>query len=375
MSMKMRSLHIAVLVKSFVSTGGSQKYTAEIARRISNKGHVIDLYTREADPELSRGMNVIEVPNKMQYSSVLNLFSFGHETAKLLRGKKYDVIHSHERGYMPQDISTLHSFSYIGATSHYSLIKKLTQIYLSPRSGLHLWLENKQMSVPQLVAVSSVIKEDVLVNYHRRKNVSVITPGADINWFNPDWIAENRSQIRKREKISENDLAVIFVGSEFRRKGLDSLIPTIGPGMKLIVVGRGERLNHYKRLLEKHGISDRVKFVGLADNVREYYAAADVVVLPSLSEAFGMSILEGMACGLPVIASINSGVSSLIENEFNGFTVADSSEISNILVRLKNSNTRQTIGKNARITAEKNSWDTAAQEYEKLYIRVANSKI
>ncbi len=167
---------------------------------------------------------------------------------------------------------------------------------------------------------------------------------------------------------------MLFVGSEFKRKGLDNLIPAIGDGMKLLVVGKGERFKHYRRLAEKKGASNRILFKGLVDDVRHYYAAADVVVLPSLKEAFGMSILEGMACGLPVISSAAAGVAALISNGDNGLIAYNPGELMGLLECIRVPRVRQALGEKARLTAERHTWELKAHLYEKVCYAIAHQK-
>jgi UDP-glucose:(heptosyl)LPS alpha-1,3-glucosyltransferase len=368
-----KKLVVAVLIKNFISTGGSERYAVEVTRRLLEKGHRIDLYARVADRDLSAGMNHYQVPNRLKFSSVCNSICFAVDTARMLRGKSYDIIHSHERGYA-QDILTVHTFCYKKGIEKYSLQRKIDQIYLSPRSGLYLWLERKQMKTPWLVAVSRPVQDDIWKYYRRKKGVSVITPGVDTSWFQPFRVAESREKVRRDEGILEGEMVILFMGSEFRRKGLDDLIPAIGNGMQLLIVGKGERDRHYRRLVRRCGVTDKVHFKGHSDNVTRYLAAADVVVLPSLSEAFGMSILEGMACGLPVVASANAGVSVLIENGFNGFTFHDPSELPGILRRLSDPAERRRLGEQARKTASEHTWKKAADKYENLYYQVVGEK-
>ena len=368
-----KKLAVAVVVKNFISTGGSERYAVEVTRHLLEKGHHIDLYAREADRELSLGMNHYRVPNRFKFSSVCDSISFAKDTARMLKGKSYDIIHSHERGYM-QDVLTVHTYSYKKGVERYSLLKKIDRIYLSPRSGLYLWIERKQMATPFLVAVSELVKEDILKYYGRDKGVSVITPGVDTARFNPSWIAQNRDKVRRYEKIPEGEIVILFIGSEFRRKGLDDLVPAVKNGMQLLVVGKGEREGHYRRLVSSYGAKDRVHFKGHSEDVRSYLAAADVVVLPSLSEAFGMSILEGMACGHPVVTSSNAGVSALIEDGSNGFIFANPSQLPGILKHLSDPAERRRLGEQARKTAMKHTWKKAAEKYENLYYQIAESK-
>jgi UDP-glucose:(heptosyl)LPS alpha-1,3-glucosyltransferase len=141
--------------------------------------------------------------------------------------------------------------------------------------------------------------------------------------------------------------------------------------MKLFVVGRQERMGHYKKIMDFHGLNNRVIFTGLMDNVMAYYALADVVVLPSIAEAFGMTVLEGMACGLPVITSREAGSSYLITTGKNGMVFDSPEEISGMLEALKNETTRKTMGARARKTALHYTWEHAADLYERLYYSLA----
>jgi UDP-glucose:(heptosyl)LPS alpha-1,3-glucosyltransferase len=369
------NLNIAVIVKSFVSTGGAEKYAVEVTRRLIARGHNIDLFAWRADETQLDGIDYypVPLPTRLCFTSVLTSVSFARQVARLLDNRSYDVIFSHERGYC-QDLATIHTFSYWLGTEAYSFLKKLNSIYLSPRSGMHLWLERKQMESTWLAPVSSVIKRGIETYYDRTAKVTIATPGVDIDWFNPTWIDAHREGARNAENIKPDELAVLFVGTEFKRKGLDDLIRAIGPGMKLLVVGQGERLGYYRNLAEKCGVLEKVLFKGLTDNVRDYYAAADVVVLPSLKEAFGMSILEAMACGLPVVSSSTTGVAALIEEGKNGYIFHNPGEMGVILKRLKAPALRLSLGRQARLTAERHTWEDTAAIYENICLKIADEK-
>lgn len=366
-------MKIAVLIKNFVLSGGAERYAVEVTRRLKDRGHEIDVYARCVDTSLADGMTHLEVPNRHTYRTVANSLSYASETARLLEGKRYDIIHSHERAYS-QDVLTLHTFCYrSGFVNGHSFLKRLFTLYLSPRSRLYEWLEKKQMASPRLVAVSEVIRNDIQTFYGRMEGVRVITPGVDFDWFHPEAIALLRPQ--EASGASPDELTVLFVGGEFRRKGLDKLIPAIGQGMKLIVVGRGERLDYHRRLAADCEAENRVEFTGhIEDDVRRFYAKADVVVLPSRREAFGMSILEGMACGLPVIASPASGVAGLIKEGENGFLAGETVELKSALNRLRNETLRREMGAKARKTAESCSWDRITDAYEDVFMELLHCR-
>ena len=367
-----KKLKIAVVVKSFVTTGGSEGYAVEITRRLRDRGHDIHLFARRCDEKYMEGISLYRVPSAHIFlPGAVDSVYFATKVARMLDGKEFDVIHSHERGWR-QDILTVHTFTYKGGLYKYSSIRRLDQTYLSYRSWLYLWIEKRQMRTPYLAAVSEVISQDIEKYYNRTDDVVVIQPGVDTKFFHPSFAAENREQVRHEENISSDDMVVLFVGAEFRRKGVDRLIPAIGPGMRLLVVGRGERMNHYRNLAIKCGIADRVRFVGHVEDVRRYYAAADVFVLPSLFEGFGMTILEAMACGLPVVSSGNTGGAGLIENGRNGFVFNDQNELPGILQNLIDADLRKRIGHEARKTAEEHTWDKETTMYEGIYYQIAD---
>lgn len=364
-----KQLHIALVIKNFVTTGGAEKYAVEIARRLLDRGHTIDLYARYIDHNLTSGMQVFQVPDKLNFSSVLSLYSFSREAAKLLQGRSYDIIHTHDKG-CPGQVSTLHTFSFKRGINRMSWLKKINEFVISPRAWLYLYMEKQQAASDMLVPVSDVIRRDLKECHGREIGVSVIPPGVDVERFCPQEVALKRETARGREGLGDDELAVVFVGSEYRRKGLDRLIPALGEDMRLFVVGRGERIDHYQALTERHGLSDRVRFTGLVADVMDYYALADVVVLPSIAEAFGMTVLEGMACGLPVITSQEAGAACVVESGKTGLVFESPDDIEQMLVSLKDPELRKKLGIQARSAALNCTWDKAADDYEALFYRI-----
>jgi UDP-glucose:(heptosyl)LPS alpha-1,3-glucosyltransferase len=367
-----KPLKVAVVVKRLVAHGGAERYAAETAGRLAARGHRIDVYTRHVDGPIGRGLNPVLVPDRLRFSSVLNLYAFYRDSSRLLTPHAYDVVHSHERGHRA-DISTVHTFCYLKGSQTRGPLRRAFSVDLSWRSRLHLWLEKRQMQSTLLAAVSQSVAADIDQHYGRRQ-VVVIGPGVDHHWFHPAWLAANRQECRRREALADQDLAILFVGSEFRRKGLDDLIRAIGPGMRLIVAGQGERWPHYRELARGCQPPGAVVFKGMVPDVRPLYAAADVLVLPSLREAFGMSVLEAMACGLAVVVRAGAGVAALIQDGFNGMCIEDATGLAAVLARLKDPALRRRLGHAARRTAEGHTWDRVADRYEGLYYRIAGDR-
>jgi len=372
--LRSEKLKIALVIKNFTATGGAERYAVETARRILDNGHEIDLYARDIDDRLTTGIRVFRISDKARFSSVFSLYAFSREVSAVLAGKAYDVIHSHDKG-CKGDVSTFHTFSFKRGMDSMSLLKKINEFVISPRAWLYIHMETQQAASERLVAVSDVIRDDIRACHSRTHGVSVIPPGVDIEAFCPQKTRPLRDAARAEAGLGPDETAVLFVGSEFRRKGLDDLIPALDKRMKLFVVGRQEKMDHYKSLGAKYGLADRLVFTGLIDNVLKYYALADILVLPSISEAFGMTVLEGMACGLPVITSKASGCSCIIEPGKNGFVFDDPGQLSGMLRRLEDKELRAKMGRLARQTAEAHTWDVTARKYERLYFQVVEETV
>ena len=367
-------MRIAVVIKRFVSTGGAEKYAVEVTRRLLEKGYDIELITREADAECASGLTVHRVPDRLGFSSAVHLYAFARDARTVLEKHHYDIIHSHDRTFC-QDVATIHTFPYRKGLDRYKGWRKIDQLYLSPRNALHLYLEKRQMASPYLVPVSHIIRNDIDRYHGRQEKVKVIEPGVDTDFFHPHAEPGKRQEIRGAEGLNRDDMVILFVGSEFRRKGLDYLLPAISGHMKLVVVGRGEHIDQYRRQIDELGIGNRVIFKGLVEDVRNYYAMADILVLPSVLEAFGMTVLEGMAAGIPVVASSTTGVAGLLRNNENGMVFDRYEELPGLLQKLAGDNgLRRRLGENGRSTAQDRRWQRVTQQYEELFMEILDKK-
>ena len=178
-----------------------------------------------------------------------------------------------------------------------------------------------------IIAVSEEVKRDILANYAvPAERIVVLYNGVDTERFHPARRREFRDQVRNRWKIPFDAPLILFVGSGFRRKGLDRLLaiwksPRLD-GVFLLIVGDDARIRHYQSRADAVA-PGRIIFTGRQEEIEKYYAAVDGVALPSLQEAFGNVVIEALASGLPVAVSRATGASeilqgSLAEGVFDG---------------------------------------------------------
>ena len=131
---------------------------------------------------------------------------------------------------------------------------------------------------------------------------------------------------------------VVFVANELERKGFVPLLRAVAQigdaGLRVLAVGR---LNPREAAptIERLGLSGRVQFTGPTSEVADFYAAADVFALPTKYEAWGLVVLEAMACGLPVLTSRLAGVSLTVQEGVNGALLDDPSDVDEITRSLR----------------------------------------
>ena len=198
-----------------------------------------------------------------------------------------------------------------GGGPHKTFIEKMTRrtpwkslwYRWSPYHRLVLAIEKRQVSwgSRRIVAVCEQTKRELIEAYNvSEKKIVVILNGVDHERFNPSRRQDSSERIRREFGIQAKDRVVLFVGSGFRRKGLDRLLrlwqEPAAPEAYLLVVGNDSHLAAYRSAWRGSG---HVIFVGRKTNIQDYYAAADVLVLPSIQEAFGNVVLEAFASGLP----------------------------------------------------------------------------
>jgi len=217
-------------------------------------------------------------------------------------------------------------------------------------------------SVSRLVACQ-------LNKYFQRADVTVIPNGVDTVQFSSQSRTELRASVRARFQLSPSDFALLLIGNDWKKKGLDCLLETMAAcgelRLKLLVVGSDQR-SEYEAAVGRFGLAERVFFLEPSSDVIQFYAAADAYVGPSLEDAYGLPVLEAMACGLPVIASSRAGVSEIIAHRKNGMILhhpQDSVELAKLLRELSsNPGMCQTIGREAALTAGQQTWDRNAAD-------------
>lgn len=220
------------------------------------------------------------------------------------------------------------------------------------------------------VAVSESTRDDLVARGLRRERITVIPNGIDLERHTPEPGAKSTSP------------TLLYVGRLKRYKRVDLVIEAVarlaklGVEAELVVAGKGDRAGSLRRLAERLGVAERVRFAGFVSEGEkiELLRRAWVHVLTSPKEGWGITILEAAACGTPSVASDSPGLREAVVDGETGLLVphGDVDALTSTLARfIRNPDLRADMGKQARAFAERFSWEASADAFEALLRREA----
>lgn len=191
----------------------------------------------------------------------------------------------------------------------------------------------------KLIALTPQVQSDLMRLYGvPAEDIVIIPNGFSPSEFNVNRALADRTEIRKRLGLRERDRVVVFAANELDRKGfyplLDAVLRLADPSIRVLAVGRlnrGACAPHVARL----GLQDKVIFTGPSSNIAEFYAAGDLFALPTTYEAWGLVIVEAMACGVPVVTSRLAGAAVAVSEGQSGYLLDDPRDAEEIASKLK----------------------------------------
>jgi len=236
-----------------------------------------------------------------------------------------------------------------------------------------LYLLEKRMykNADKLIAISKDTMKALIRNYKvDPSKIKLIHCGVDFNKF------------KKNEEVKKLENNLLFVGRLDNRKGIDFLVETIRlikkdiPNINLFIIGQGKLRKKLERFVKDNNLESNIKFLGFIPDLYlpKWYSLCQLTIVPSIFEGFGLTVIESLACGTPVIATNVDGIRDIIKNNKNGILVKynNKKELAKQVVRLlNNSSLRKEFSiKGLKSVKEKFNWDKIALKTLEIYKNV-----
>ncbi|MBR5998404.1 MAG: glycosyltransferase family 4 protein [Deltaproteobacteria bacterium] len=308
-----------------VSHGGRERFSVNFARALCADGHETHIFAQRME-DLPEEAVMHPIPG---FSGPGWWRFLGFQRAvrgALLSCGPFDVVYGLTR-FFPLDIFRLGDGAHrLALERHYpSLWRRWPAMLVNPFHLINLTLEKRLFAEDGcrfVVANSAMIRDYVVQRMGvRPERAAVVYNGVDHACFAPEKAAPLREETRRSLGLRDGDVALLCVAHDWRRKGVSTLmeaLPSLPETVHAVVVGRGNPARFMKRAGEL-GVAERMHFMPPAKEVLRYYAAADMLVLPTRYDPFANVCLEAMACALPVVTSSSNGAAELLRNGVNGW--------------------------------------------------------
>jgi D-inositol-3-phosphate glycosyltransferase len=326
-------------------TGGMSVYVRELARELGKRGHVIDIFTRLKDTRQNQIAGLYENVRLIHlgdgnngHVNKLALYAHLDDFFKELEefsDRKYDLIHSHYwlsgrvGNWAQQRWQIPHVFMF-----HTVAALKNSTAGSEKEPELRTAIEKYLARNCSRILVATDKERGHLMRHYGAspETIGVVPCGVNLDLFRPLEKAASRQQLG----FAQDEAIVLFVGRFAPLKGIDRLMAAVAhlqhyQQLRLVIVG-GDGLStpesqNLQRLSRDLGIQDSVTFVGRVeqDNLPPYYSAADVLVVPSHYESFGLVALESLASGTPVVATKVGAMESILREGETGHVVENGS--------------------------------------------------
>jgi len=359
--------------------GGMNVYVLETARRLARRGIAVDVFTRTdgapSTVEIEPGVRVRSIAEGCIALAVME------DT------DPYDVVHSHywlsgQIGLVAAErrgIPLVHTMHTMGRVKNLNLA-----VGDRAESSGRICAESEIVRLANRLVANTAQEREELVGLYGADadRVDIVHPGVDLEVFRP----QSRAGARHRLGLPADERIVLFAGRLQPHKGPDVAIEAIArldAEVRLAIVGgpSGNGTEHPEALAELAaglGVTDRVSMVPPVDQLQlaDWYAAADVVCIPSHSESFGLVALEAQACGRPVVAAAVGGLPTAVVDGVTGMLVEghDPADYAAALAMILNDAAlRDTMGAKAVIHASGFTWEATVDRLLASYVKAARA--
>lgn len=317
--------------------GGIARHCLGLAKALVKDNHEVHVISLEFPGAPSyedvEGVKVHRVRIELGHPNFITwIFLFNHfmekRIAMLSRDVDFDIIHIHDWLTALVGISSKHYLNKpLISTVHSTEIGRSQGLHNQDSyliDGLEWWMTYESKRV---IVTSNSMKNELRDHFRLpEEKIDVIPNAIDMTKYQKN---VDRESVRRRYGVGPHEKLVLFVGRLVPQKGVEYLIRAVPsivkrhPEAKFIIIGDGWSRSYLESLSMSTGHRDKIRFVGFISDSElvEQTMSADVLVIPSIYEPFGIVALEGMAAGVPVVAGNVGGLAEIIEHDRTGVLV------------------------------------------------------
>lgn len=353
-------IKIALCIPS-LEMGGAERFVVDLARTIDKSEYCVQVVITRNAVKTPLWEILKENDIEIKDLSDKTFFKMTRKQIKYFRKEKPKVVHAN-----------------VGAILHVMLAAKIaripTKLYTVHNEAKLLFGESKiKKMIYKLaftffgfvpIAICNTVKQTIIDEFSiSDKKVPVVKNGVDIKKF-------------KKIYIDHKEIQIISVGTLYAIKNHQLLISAFSKlykqynNIKLVILGDGNQREVLEKKIDYLGIKSAVSMPGIKNNVADFLQESDIYVSTSLTEGLPLSILEAMACGLPVIATDAGGTVDIVKNGKNGIIIHKNNEdelCDALKILIDDLDKRRKFSEKSRSIAEDWSLENCAKGYERLY--------
>jgi UDP-glucose:(heptosyl)LPS alpha-1,3-glucosyltransferase len=332
-------MNIALCYESVLpARGGCETYIADLAHKLVTDRHEVHLYACRWDAAaLPAAMHYHYLPSKRS-PRFLRPWRFTAACTSALRGAGHDISIGFDKIW---GVDILYPQGGLHAATAAQNFNKYPHWFPRSLAQLGKWLDAAHWSYkalerrqylserrPVVIVNSNMVKAHFASYYpNNPAELYVIRSAIDPQRFQEEDRPRRRAEWRQNWGIAPDETAALFIAMNYRLKGLEPLLHAVRhmpaqAKFRLIVAGN-RHTELYEQLAQRLGIAERVVFLGPRRDVHNCYFAADFLVHPTFYDPCSLVVLEGLACGLPVITTRYNGASELLNPPREGYVIDD----------------------------------------------------
>jgi UDP-glucose:(heptosyl)LPS alpha-1,3-glucosyltransferase len=367
-------------------TGGTERYLNQMSVHLAEHGHEVSVVCRSHERAPHPDVRFV-VLRDAALGSAWRLWAFARSVERHVATARYDLVYGLGKTWTHDVVRLgggLHE-TYLEAMHAGALARRLAQC--GPKNRLAVTVEQRALgkgNYRHVITNSEMVRRDAVRRHGvPEERISVVYNGVDLVRFHPRRHLSAAAELRRSCDLTEDDFVFLFLGTGYRRKGLDWLLRAFAPiaaeqpKARLLVVGYDSARHRCEGLAAKLGIAGRTRFLGGRRDAEICFAAANAYVLPTRYDPFANSTLEALACGLPVITSSSNGGSEVLTHRTNGSVIPGDGDDAALSMELRfwseGTQARDAV-EIARSTAERYPQERTAAESTAILERCAAEK-